>query len=56
MTWDDVFQDFKLKNQYVLGKLKFDKAQIQKEIEDAKNDAKRAIELTQKILETQSCI
>lgn len=56
MTWDDVFQEFKLKNQYVLGKLKFDKTQIQQEIEDARNDAKRTIELTNKILEVNSNI
>lgn len=24
MSWDDVFQDFKLKNQYILSKLNFD--------------------------------
>lgn len=54
MSWDDIFQNFKLKNQYVLGKLKFNKEQIQQEIEDAKNDAKRTVELTNKILEVSS--
>ena len=56
MSWDDVFQDFKLKNQYVLSKLNFDNEQILKEIEDAKNDAKRSVELTEIILQANASV
>lgn len=56
MSWDDVFQDFKLKNQYILSKLNFDNEQILKEIEDAKNDAKRSVELTEIILKAKASV
>lgn len=50
MAWDDVFQDFKLRNQYILGKLNFDAEQIKAEVETAKKDAEKSLELTKNIL------
>lgn len=51
MSWDDVFQEFTYKNQYILTKLNFSKEEIQKEIEDASIDAQGTARLANLLME-----
>ena len=53
MSWDDVFQEFKYRHQYILGKLKFNKDTIRQEIADVESDIESANTITQKILQLQ---
>lgn len=54
MSWDDVFQEFTYKNQYILEKLNFSKEEIQKEIEDASNDAQGAAKLSKILIDLET--
>ena len=53
MSWDDVFQEFKYRHQYILEKLKFNKDTIRQEIADVESDIESANTITQKILQLQ---
>lgn len=53
MSWDDIFQEFKYRHQYILGKLKFNRETINQAITDVENDIESANTITQKILQLQ---
>lgn len=53
MSWDDVFQEFKYRHQYILGKLKFNKDTIRQAIADVESNIESANTITQKILQLQ---
>lgn len=50
MSWDDIFQEFSYRHEYILGNLNFDKEAINQEIEQVSNDVDGSNTLTQKIL------
>lgn len=54
ISWDDVFQEFMYKNQYILEKLSFSKEEIQQEIEEASNDAQGAAKLSKILIDLET--
>ena len=54
LSWDDVFQEFYYKHDYLLSKFSFSKESIQAEIENIRKEAESSNTLTQRILSLQT--
>ena len=54
LSWDDVFQEFYYKHDYMLTKFNFSKETIKAEIEDVRKDAEGSNTLTQRILSLET--
>ena len=54
LSWDDVFQEFYYKHDYMLSKFSFSKESIKAEIENVRKDAEGSKTLTQRILSLET--
>ena len=54
LSWDDVFQEFYYKHDYMLSKFNFSKESIKVEIENVRKDAEGSNTLTQRILSLET--
>ena len=54
LSWDDVFQEFYYKHEYLLSKFSFSKESIKAEVENVRKDVEESNTLTQRILSLET--